>query len=65
MCVLTIDPARRLADALGLAGGLTNEPARVDVAGVEDQVGRAELGQGGLLLAHRDFTASPDPRSLI
>jgi anion-transporting ArsA/GET3 family ATPase len=27
--VVTIDPARRLADALGLAGGLTNEPARL------------------------------------
>lgn len=28
--VVTIDPARRLADALGLSGGLTNEPRRVD-----------------------------------
>ena len=27
--VVTIDPARRLADALGLADGLTNEPAEV------------------------------------
>jgi anion-transporting ArsA/GET3 family ATPase len=27
--VVTIDPARRLADALGLAGGLTNEPIRI------------------------------------
>ena len=27
--VVTIDPARRLADALGLADGLSNEPARV------------------------------------
>ncbi len=27
--VLTIDPAHRLADALGLDGGLTNEPRRV------------------------------------
>jgi anion-transporting ArsA/GET3 family ATPase len=25
-CVVTIDPAKRLADALGLAGGLTNSP---------------------------------------
>ena len=33
--VVTIDPAKRLADALGLAGGLTNEPARlpIDAAG--------------------------------
>ena len=29
-CVVTIDPAKRLADALGLAGGLTNEPRRID-----------------------------------
>jgi anion-transporting ArsA/GET3 family ATPase len=27
--VITIDPARRLADALGLSAGLTNEPQRV------------------------------------
>jgi anion-transporting ArsA/GET3 family ATPase len=29
--VVTIDPARRLADALGLAGGLTNEPTRLEL----------------------------------
>ncbi len=29
--VVTIDPAKRLADALGLAGGLTNDPSRLDV----------------------------------
>jgi anion-transporting ArsA/GET3 family ATPase len=29
--VVTIDPAKRLADALGLTGGLTNEPARLDL----------------------------------
>jgi anion-transporting ArsA/GET3 family ATPase len=28
--VVTIDPARRLADAFGLIGGLTNEPKRID-----------------------------------
>ncbi len=28
-CVVTIDPAKRLADALGLAGGLTNDPRRI------------------------------------
>lgn len=31
--VATIDPAKRLADALGVPGGLGNEPARLDVAG--------------------------------
>jgi anion-transporting ArsA/GET3 family ATPase len=29
--VVTIDPARRLADALGVPGGLTNDPIRLDV----------------------------------
>ena len=28
--VVTVDPAQRLADALGLAGGLTNEPKRIE-----------------------------------
>ncbi len=31
--VVTIDPARRLADALGLPGGLTGEPQPIEVAG--------------------------------
>lgn len=31
--VVTIDPAKRLADALGLAGGLTNDPARIELVG--------------------------------
>ena len=30
--VVTIDPARRLADALGISGGLGNEPRQVDSA---------------------------------
>jgi anion-transporting ArsA/GET3 family ATPase len=29
--VVTIDPARRLADAFGLGGGLTNDPQRIDL----------------------------------
>jgi anion-transporting ArsA/GET3 family ATPase len=29
--VVTIDPAKRLADALGLAGGLTNDPQRLPI----------------------------------
>jgi anion-transporting ArsA/GET3 family ATPase len=29
--VVTIDPARRLADALGVPGGLTNEPVRLEL----------------------------------
>lgn len=35
--VVTIDPARRLADALGLSGGLGNEPTRVAIAARPDQ----------------------------
>jgi anion-transporting ArsA/GET3 family ATPase len=31
--VVTIDPARRLADALGLPGGLTDEPQRIALPG--------------------------------
>lgn len=31
--VVTIDPAKRLADALGVPGGLTNDPVRLDVPG--------------------------------
>jgi anion-transporting ArsA/GET3 family ATPase len=31
--VVTIDPARRLADALGMPDGLTNDPTRIDVPG--------------------------------
>jgi anion-transporting ArsA/GET3 family ATPase len=31
--VVTIDPAKRLADALGVPGGLTNDPIQLDVAG--------------------------------
>ncbi len=33
--VLTIDPARRLADTLGRSGGLDNQPTRVDGDGLE------------------------------
>ncbi len=33
--VVTIDPARRLADALGLAGGLASVPTRIDLGGKE------------------------------
>lgn len=34
--VVTIDPARRLADALGLGDGLSSEPQRIDLADVAD-----------------------------
>lgn len=39
--VVTIDPARRLADALGLPGGLTGEPQRIhlDDTGVDTRTG--------------------------
>ena len=41
--VVTIDPAKRLADALGLAGGLTNEPAAIELPG--RRRGRAAPGE--------------------
>jgi anion-transporting ArsA/GET3 family ATPase len=31
--VVTIDPAKRLADALGVPGGLTNDPVRLEIEG--------------------------------
>ncbi|CAN5861753.1 ArsA family ATPase [soil metagenome] len=44
--VVTIDPARRLADALGLPDGLASEPTRIDLA----EVG-PEVADGGELWA--------------
>ncbi|MBF6621209.1 MAG: ArsA family ATPase [Patulibacter sp.] len=47
VCVLTIDPARRLADALGLEAGTADEPVRVDFDGGERGAdeGGGELGE--------------------
>jgi anion-transporting ArsA/GET3 family ATPase len=59
--VVTIDPARRLADALGLADGLGSEPQRIAVA--EQGAGGGELSAmmldtaatfDGLVKAHAD-----------
>ena len=36
--VVTIDPARRLADALGLPGGLTGEPQRIALADADGEL---------------------------
>lgn len=41
--VVTIDPARRLADALGLAGGLASEPQRIELGSRADSDGDGEL----------------------
>lgn len=43
VCVLTIDPARRLADALGLDAGSADEPVRVAFDGAEDGGDDGEL----------------------
>ncbi|MEO1058991.1 MAG: ArsA-related P-loop ATPase [Actinomycetota bacterium] len=56
--VVTIDPARRLADALGLADGLPAEPARVDLATLADTAGEARRGDGGELWAMMLDTAA-------
>ncbi len=39
--VVTIDPARRLADAFGLSDGLTNEPTRVELAAADASIAAA------------------------
>ena len=36
--VVTIDPARRLADALGLPGGLTGEPQQIELADADGEL---------------------------
>ena len=45
-CVVTIDPAKRLADALGLED-LTNEAAAVEGASVQGDTGAGDTGPGG------------------
>jgi anion-transporting ArsA/GET3 family ATPase len=37
--VVTIDPAKRLADALGVPGGLTNDPIRLPIEGSQEGTG--------------------------
>ncbi len=41
--VVTIDPARRLADALGLEGGLASAPQRIELDSRGDSTGDGEL----------------------
>jgi anion-transporting ArsA/GET3 family ATPase len=48
--VVTIDPAKRLADALGL-GDLPNEPARIDIRTGNDGAGNDGTAGGGELWA--------------
>lgn len=43
--VVTIDPAKRLADALGLDEGLGNEPARVTLPSARGRSGRRGAGE--------------------
>ena len=56
--VVTIDPARRLADALGLVGGLASEPQRIDL----DRTGgsRGEGTDGELWAMMLDTAATFD-----
>jgi anion-transporting ArsA/GET3 family ATPase len=53
--VVTIDPARRLADALGLVGGLASEPQRIDL---DPNGGSPGDGTGGELWAMMLDTAA-------
>ncbi len=61
--VVTIDPARRLADALGLEG-LTNTPARIDASGADaagaEGSGRDSLWDGELWAMMLDTKATFD-----
>ena len=41
--VITIDPAKRLADALGMTGRLGNEPVRLDLPGTPERDSHGEL----------------------
>jgi anion-transporting ArsA/GET3 family ATPase len=54
--VVTIDPARRLADALGLADGLASEPQRIELG--TDDTGGSGPGAGGELWAMMLDTAA-------
>jgi anion-transporting ArsA/GET3 family ATPase len=54
--VVTIDPARRLADAFGLSDGLSNEPQRIDIAQDRDRDRTGELW-ASMLDAEATFAA--------
>jgi anion-transporting ArsA/GET3 family ATPase len=64
--VVTIDPARRLADALGLEGGLASEPQRIDLGdgegdGEQDGARAGErVGSGELWAMMLDTAATFD-----
>jgi anion-transporting ArsA/GET3 family ATPase len=45
--VVTIDPAKRLADAFGVGGGLDNSPARIDVPGAPGELWALMLDAAG------------------
>jgi anion-transporting ArsA/GET3 family ATPase len=63
--VVTIDPAKRLADALGVPGGLTNDPIKLDIEGAGElwalMLDTATTFDG-LVTAH---AANPDQASRI
>lgn len=57
--VVTIDPAKRLADALGVPGGLGNEPTRLSIAATsEPATGTSDAVEGGELWATMLDTAA-------
>lgn len=60
--VVTIDPARRLADALGLPGGLSNDPTQIDLPlDVQpDQAGSDQARPGQLWAMMLDTRATFD-----
>ena len=58
--VVTIDPARRLADALGLEGGLASEPQRIEFDPGADSTGADSTGDGELWAMMLDTAATFD-----
>lgn len=59
--VVTIDPAKRLADALGLEHGLTNDPARVDLSELRIEAGAD--GDGSAAVAGELWATMLDTRA--
>jgi anion-transporting ArsA/GET3 family ATPase len=62
VAVVTIDPAKRLADALGLTNGLRNTPTQVDLSGLPEASQRSDgnAEMGGLWALMLDTKATFD-----
>ena len=63
VAVLTIDPARRLADSLGI-GPLSNDPQRVPLEGMHLDAARMEAPDGAIAELRPAEGLSPELRAL-